>query len=169
MSGKCGLYPFKGEFSSIEGEVSTTCSRRKKRQSNKENHSSVRNGSAIAESKGKCKLAYGGESENTWDSMKNASSSLEFPSRSQEMLRQIYQQAGEMHRQDSLNFEEESEESDEDDVLTLEQLRETEEYKLMIKGLDAKLGNPQEKLKEICASGYEDDGLTEKELKETEG
>ena len=39
--------------------------------------------------------------------------------------------------------QEESEESDEDDVLTLEQLKKTEGYKLMVKGFDAKLGKPQ--------------------------
>ena len=44
-------YPTKRELSSIEGEVSTTCSQRKKRhvQLNKEDYSSVRNGSFIVE------------------------------------------------------------------------------------------------------------------------
>ena len=39
--------------------------------------------------------------------------------------------------------QEESEDSDEDDVLTLEQLKNTEGYKLIIKGLDAMVGEPQ--------------------------
>ena len=39
--------------------------------------------------------------------------------------------------------QEDSEESDEDDVLTEEELKKTEGYNLTMKGLDAMLGKPQ--------------------------
>ena len=49
MAAKCVRYPVKRKYPAMGGEVSTPCTSQKKRQLNKKDYSSVRNGSAIVE------------------------------------------------------------------------------------------------------------------------
>ncbi|XP_073253054.1 uncharacterized protein [Porites lutea] len=129
--------PSKRKLPSIGEEILKTKKKGKKGKLQEKDESSLRSESTIMERRGKCR----GESENTPGSLKETPSSLEFPWLSQKELQQIYEQH--RYNQDSLKFEEDSEESDEDNVLTLEELKKTDGYKLTRKGLEAMFGKPQ--------------------------
>lgn len=140
MATNCVLhrYPNKRELSSIELELSPTNNLRKRGKLEKKDDSSLRSRSAVVERRGKC----GGESEKTKDSSENTPSSLKFKHRqfSKEELKHTREK--EIHWPDFSTSEEESEESDEDDVRTEKEHDNTEGLEFTRKGLDAMLGKP---------------------------